>query len=80
MPVKDNRSKKDISLHSYAEKYRTLVVNKDFLKFVYYPENEIINFTDFQKDQFIRSYNQFIINREKFLIEEFTRLLNRFSW
>ena len=80
MPVKENRSKKDASLHSYAEKYRTLVVNKDFLKFVYYPENESINFTNFQRDQFIISYNQFIANREKFLIEEFARLLNRHSW
>ena len=80
MPVKENRSKKDASLHSYAEKYRTLVVNKDFLKFVYYPENESINFTNYQRDQFIISYNQFIANREKFLIEEFARLLNRHSW
>jgi hypothetical protein len=80
MPVKENRSKKDVNLHVYTERFKSLSLNKDFLNFVYYPDSNEIPFTEYQKNEFIKHYEEFINKREKFLIEEFNKLILKHSW
>lgn len=78
LPVKDNRSKRDKTIYEYAGDRPSLTFNQDFLDLIKYPSREQLEFLDYKFDEFKKSFEQMLTDRESALVAQFIDLIMQY--
>ena len=75
LSIKDNRSKRDLTLYEYADARPALKLDEEFVKFIDYPSREELGFVDCDLDEFRKAYEEFIKNRGDRVLADLAELL-----
>ncbi len=75
LSIKDNRSKRDLTLYQYADSRPALKINDKFARFIDYPSREELGFIDCDFDEFNESYKNLIKARGKKVLDNLATLL-----
>lgn len=78
LPVKDNRSKRDKTIYEYAGDRPSLTFNQEFLDLIKYPSREQLEFLDYKFDEFKKSFEQLLNDREKSIVTQFIALIMQY--
>ena len=78
LPVKDNRSKRDKTIYEYAGDRPSLTFNQEFLSIIKYPSREQLEFLDYKFDEFKKSFEQLLNDREKSIVTQFIDLIMQY--
>ena len=75
LSIKDNRSKRDLTLYEYADARPALKIDEDFVKFIDYPTREELGFVDCDLEEFRDSYSKFIKDRGDRVLNDLAEML-----
>lgn len=75
LPVKDNRSKGEMTLYEYAGDRPALMLKPEFQELIHYPSQEELCFVDASKDGFRKGFEKLLDNREKAMFGKFIKLI-----
>lgn len=75
LSIKDNRSKRDLTLYEYADLRPALEISEDFVRFIDYPSREELGFLDCSLEDFKIRYSSFIKNRGERVLKDLAALL-----
>lgn len=75
LSIKDNRSKRDLTLYEYADARPALKIDEDFVKFIDYPTREELGFVDCNLEEFRDSYSKFIKDRGDRVLNDLAEML-----
>lgn len=75
LSIKDNRSKRNLTLYEYADSRPALKIDEEFVKFIEYPSRDELGFIDCNLDEFKNPYQLLIKNRGEKVLKELAEML-----
>ena len=66
----DNRAKKDKTLYEFTDDRPSFALNEEYLKLIDYPNKNELQFIDYNSEEFVKYYKEFISNRMNNLLNE----------
>ena len=75
LPVKDNRSKQELTIYEYALNRPALTYNSEFLSLINYPSREELSFIDCSEEQFKAPYIHLTSSRQEKIMTKFVELM-----
>lgn len=75
LPVKDNRSKGEMTLYEYAGDRPALMLKPEFHELINYPSQEELSFVDAANEGFKKGFENLLDSREKVMFDKFIKLI-----
>lgn len=75
LSIKDNRSKRDLTLYEYADSRPALKIDDEFVAFIDYPTREELGFINCDYDEFSSAFKNYISERGKRVLSSLAEML-----
>ena len=75
MTIKDNRSKREMTLYEYADSRPALKIDEEFVKFIDYPTREEFGFVDCDINDYRVAYSSFIKTKGDRVLSDLAEML-----